>query len=72
MSCHYRIRKRIIEGEPWFDIVEWYGSKAKGKGSWTTDSIAPGAETKEDLIQELETMLADAKKHSVFTDKEND
>ena len=72
MSWHYRIRKRIIEGEPWFDIVEWYGPKQERKGTWTKGCISPGNETKEGLIRDLEMMLADAKKHSMFTDKEKD
>lgn len=70
MSWHYRIRKRIIQGEPWYDIVE-YVTFSK-KSGWTKESMAPGAETKKGVIRMLEIMLQDARKYKAFTDKEKD
>jgi hypothetical protein len=66
MSWHYRIRKRKApENKKYiFDIVEFYG-----KRSWTVQGIKPYGDTKEELIQELERMLSDAKKYPVLYDK---
>ena len=65
MSWHYRIRKRKIQGEWVFDIVEMY-EKPKG---WTKDGMRPVGESKKEIIHVLEMMLADAKKYPVLYDK---
>lgn len=67
MSWRYRIRKRIIDGEPWYDVVEFYESRHP---SWTQDSIAPGGETRDEVIRCLEMMLKDCKATKTFTDKD--
>jgi hypothetical protein len=66
MGWHYRIRKRTDKGQDWYDIVEYY-ERPKG---WTKDSIAPGGETQEGVIECLEMMLADAKKYDILIEKE--
>lgn len=72
MSWHYRIRKRTINGKPWYDIVECYCNPIYGpKGNgWTEDGMTPGGETRAILIRELETMLADAKKYRTVVEKD--
>lgn len=73
MSWHYRIRKRTINGKPWYDIVEYYFKptpETKG-GGWTRDGMTPGGETRATLIRELEMMLADAKKYRTVVEKES-
>jgi hypothetical protein len=68
MSWHYRVRRREgpEKGKFIFDIVEMY-NKPKG---WTAEGMKPFGESKKELIWELETMLADAKKYPVLYDKE--
>ena len=56
----------MMDGKAWFDIVEMY-DKPTG---WTEDSMAPGGETKNDLITDLEMMLHDAKKYPVFIEED--
>lgn len=67
MSWHYRVRKRTIDGETVFDIVEMY----KNPRVWTEDGMEPIGDTKEKVIQTLKKMLKDAKKYSVLHDMEN-
>lgn len=62
----YRARKRTDKGEVWYDVVEYY-TDPRG---WTRNGIAPGGETKEELILELEMILKDVKAHRVLIDKE--
>jgi len=67
MSWHYRIRKRIIEWEAVFDIVEMYGGPNK---MWTENGMRPFGNTRKELIRDLERMLADAKKYPVLYDRD--
>lgn len=66
MPWSYRIRKRIVEGLEWYDVVEYYD----GHDRWTEDSMAPGGETRADCIKCLEMMLADAKRHYTVIEEE--
>tara|TARA_Y100000310_G_scaffold155934_1_gene155378 strand:+ start:2364 stop:2576 length:213 start_codon:yes stop_codon:yes gene_type:complete len=68
MTWNYRIRKRIIKGKSWYDIVEFYNHGTKR--SWTESGMKPEGETKKDVIWCLVMMLKDAKKYNAFTDKE--
>ncbi len=65
MSWHYQIRKRVDQGEEWFDIVEVYGPAHLG---WSEDSARPEGGTREEVIKTLEMMLDDAKKYPVLED----
>lgn len=65
MSWHYQIRKRIIDGQKVFDIVERYG-----KDMWTVRGMNPTGESKAEVIRDAERMLADAKKYPVLYDKQ--
>ena len=65
MNWHYRIRKRIVDDEPVFDIVEMYNNPRV----WTDEGMQPIGDTKEKVIQTLKHMLKDAKKYSVLHDK---
>ena len=64
MSWHYQVRRRVIDGEKVFDIVEKYGKSI----GWTENSIAPWGESKKELIHVLEMMLVDAKMYPSFYD----
>lgn len=70
MSWHYRVRKRILNGEPWYDIVE-YIIHGKSRG-WTQNGMTPGGESRKIVIKCLEMMLKDAKKYKTLVDKEKD
>lgn len=78
MHWHYRIFKvipkkikgkpKILQPQPYYCIKEFFvglgGKVTKGKNTaWTTDPIAPIADSREELIKCLEMMLDDAKKH---------
>lgn len=65
MTWRYRIRKRWIDGEPYFDVVEFYQN-----GCWTDGSAYPTGSTRGEVIRTLEMMLDDCKKTNSFTDKE--
>lgn len=66
MHWRYRARKRIINGQPWVDVVEYF---IDGKSrSWTRESMAPGGESRAILIKTLEMMLKDCKQQTAFTD----
>lgn len=67
MSRHYRIRKHTDKGQGWYDIVEYYDNPV----GWTKDSMAPGGETREGVIECLEMMLADAKKYEIVVEEES-
>jgi hypothetical protein len=69
MSWSYRIRKRFIDGEPWYDIVEYIDIGKHPKG-WSESSITPGSETRKGLVWVLENMLKDAKHYRTVVDKE--
>jgi len=62
MSWHYQIRKRVIDKEEVFDIVERYSNP----DVWTVEGMKPVGDTKEEIIRDLEMMLADAKKYPVM------
>lgn len=66
MSWHYRIRKRTDKGQVWYDIVEYYTNPS----GWTRDSMAPGGETQDVVIECLEMMLIDAKKYDILIEEE--
>ncbi len=66
MSWHYQVRRRVIDGEPWFDIVEVYG-KTYGH---TVEGMTPESETKEGVVRVLEMMLKDAKRYRTLVEKE--
>lgn len=50
-------------GDPWFEIAEVHHTE-KSSGAMPVDRI--GCETPEGVIEVLETMLADARKHGVY------
>lgn len=62
MSWHYQVRKRTINGDPFYDIVEMF----EGPLGWTEASMSPCGETYEEIIRDLERMLWDAKQHPIF------
>lgn len=67
MHWRYRARKRIINGQVWFDVVEYI---IDGKSrSWARESMAPGGESRAVLIKTLEKMLKDCKEQTAFTDE---
>lgn len=66
MHWHYQIRRWRDTGSVYFDIVEVYHDDPPDAPSWTENSIAPIADTREELIETLELMLADARKYPVF------
>jgi len=66
MSWHYQIRRRKSVDVWVYDIVEVY-TNPKG---WTDNSVSPWGKTRRGIIQDLERMLADAKKRPTLTDKE--
>jgi len=68
MSWHYRVRKRMVNGEKLFDIVEMY-TKPRG---WTKDGMKPVGNSKKEIIRDLEMMLGDAKKYSVLDEGRKD
>lgn len=65
MSWHYQIRKRVIDKEEVFDIVERYSNP----DGWTVEGMKPVGDTKEEIIRDIEMMLADAKKYPVMEEK---
>ena len=62
MSWHYQVRKYTANGQDIFDIVEVFTNPT----GWTESSIHAQGETKDDVIHELEMMLADARKFPVL------
>lgn len=66
MPWHYRIRKRMINGQPWYDVVEFI-RMGKSRG-WTQNSMEPSGETRAQVIRTLEMMLKDCKSTKAFTD----
>ncbi|MEK9894921.1 MAG: hypothetical protein VW577_05360 [Pelagibacteraceae bacterium] len=66
MGWHYQIRKRRLNGELWFDMVEVYDH------GWTVDGIEPGGDTPEEVIRDLQRMLADAHAYPVLDDDDLD
>lgn len=53
MPWTYRLRRRVTDGSPWYDIVECYD----GTG-WTENGQAPCGESVEEVRWVLERMLA--------------
>ena len=66
MSWHYRVRKRLLDGEEWFDMVEYYTDP----DGWTRREVAPGADTYDELVAQLQRMLDDAKERPILHDTE--
>ncbi len=69
MSWHYRIRKKVYNGEPWYDIVEFY-NLPKGEKAWTESGMSPGGSSRKEAIRNLQQMLVDARKYKTLIDKE--
>ena len=63
---HYRAFKVINKHGSYYCVKEFF--KFSSQLFWTKDSIAPVAETKQDLIKVLEMMLADVKKYRTKTE----
>ena len=66
MSWHYQIRQRIIENQKWYDIVEVYD----GDVGHTIEGMKPEGESRKEVINVLEMMLADAHKYKILVDTE--
>ena len=64
MSWHYQIRQRIIENQKWYDIVEVYD----GDVGHTIEGMKPEGESRKEVINVLEMMLADAHKYKILVD----
>ena len=61
--------------ERWYSIIEVYFDENGRLDSWTmTQEVAPTGDTNEDLIEDLEMMLRDARKWKpvLYTDITND
>lgn len=76
LMWHYRAGRLIqADGSSYYVVIEWYkgGWYMEGKrmsAGWT-GAIKPGGDTKQELIEDLEMMLADVKRHKAFTLKED-
>lgn len=64
---HYQIQEYECAGSKYYQIVEIYSYGAR-----TENGIMPIGETPEELIQELERILKDAKKYPVLPHKEEE
>jgi hypothetical protein len=74
MSWHYRVRKRVVDNEPVYGLVEYF-PKARLDTSmsgpwWSEDDVAPTGFSRKELIQTLACMLEDAKRYKTFVEKE--
>lgn len=59
---HYQIAHRVLPGgDHWYAIREVYDGM-----SWTAGDIAPGGDTRDELIADLKMMLADAERWPVL------
>jgi hypothetical protein len=67
MTWHYRVSKRKdpLTGKAYFGIVEYFAPN----GIWTEEHVKPFGNTRKELIQDLETMLSDAKRHRTHETK---
>lgn len=65
MRWHYAIVDNSSQngGDPWFEIAEVYHTK-DGSGTSSVNNV--GCETPEGVIEVLEMMLADARRHGVY------
>lgn len=70
MSWHYQIRKRVINNEAMYDIVEMFD----GTTGWIEGSMAPYGATQDELLTDITRMLQDAARYPVFEEpqKEHD
>jgi hypothetical protein len=68
MTWHYQIRNLRDTGAVYYDIVDVF--EGDGEAPLMTVSIAPIANTPEELITVLEMMLTDAKKYPVLHGQE--
>ncbi|MDD3897282.1 MAG: hypothetical protein PHU04_05620 [Candidatus Peribacteraceae bacterium] len=67
MTWHYQATHRVVDGHDVYEVREVYvGIEGDDDVSWTMDAIAPFGNTKEELIECLELMLADVKKYPVL------
>jgi len=64
MTWHYQATHQAVQGIDVYEVREVYDDD--GKLSWTEDAIAPSSETGWGLIEVLEMMLADVRKHDVL------
>lgn len=62
MGWHYQIRKRCDTGVVWYDIVEVY-ERPRG---WTVEGMRACGETVDEVIEDLERMLKDARAYPVL------
>lgn len=69
MAWQYRIRKRMIDGKPWYDVIEYYSLKQEGN-MWTAESMEPCGESRKEVILSLKRMLKDVTRTKVFVEKE--
>lgn len=60
-TWHYQIQEYDDKGQKYYQIIEVYSHGAK-----TENGVTPMGETPEQLIQDLERMLKDAKKYPVL------
>lgn len=69
---YYRVcRKYTKIGVPYWCIVEFYPRVPEYGKLWSEEPEAPIGENKKDVIECLEMMLQDAKKHPVLYDNQN-
>lgn len=66
MSWHYQIRKRTDHEGSHYDIVEVYSG-----GGHTEHGMSPYGMSREELINELERMLEDAKHYRTLVEKDD-
>lgn len=74
MSWCYRAGYVVLpSGERWYTVREFYRDTHPDmpKRAWT-DACSAGGETKQELIEDLEMMLADVKKRNAFHDTVTD
>ena len=67
MTWHYQAVHYAPDGHDCYDVREVYvGIEGGDDVSWTADAIDPFGNTKEELIECLEMMLADVRKWPVL------
>ena len=65
MSWHYQIRKRIVDGQTKYGIVEHVG----GEWGYTEVNISAVSKTRQGLIITLEMMLRDARRYKTIVEQ---
>jgi len=65
MSWHYRARKRVLQGEEFFDVVEFYESPE----GWTCEGVGPSGDTLSELVQDVGRMYNDVQRYPVLIDE---